>query len=218
MTKNKGLWVIWLLALLPLGLVAAVYSRLPAEIPMHWGFDGSVRYDPKSSIWLMVGLGPLFALLLPLLPKIDPRRNSYDKFMGAYQGFIAVMMLFLLVMNLAVLSEGFYPGRLDISTLVTVCMGLLFVFIGNIMPKFKTNFFCGFKNPWTLSNTEVWNRTHRLGGYLFFFGGFLIVLLPFLLPEGVMAVVFFSLLMAISIFPSVMSFVWYRRIEGAKPK
>ena len=39
-----------------------------------------------------------------------------------------------------------------------------------IVPKIKSNFSTGFKTPWALSSEEVWNKTQRLGGRLFYTG------------------------------------------------
>ena len=43
---TKGQVFAWLLALVPLVLAAAVYSRLPEHIPMRWDFGGEVGYEP----------------------------------------------------------------------------------------------------------------------------------------------------------------------------
>ena len=85
----KTKWCIaamWLLALLPLLLVAVFYARLPDQVPMHWGIDGEVnRWGSKSELWLMGALGPLFALLFQFLPRLDPRKRSYEKFQKYYE-------------------------------------------------------------------------------------------------------------------------------------
>lgn len=203
--------VMWVFALLPLAVIAAVYAKLPARIPMQWGIDGTVRYDPKSSIWLMVGLSPALAALFLILPKIDPRKRNYNKFKGIYEGFMVVMMLFLLVMDLVVVSESFYPGKIRVSTVVIVGVGLLFVFLGNVMPKIKNNYFIGIRTPWTLSDPEVWNRSNRLAGRLFFAAGILIALMPLFLSEVAMFVVMMGMVVVISVVPLVMSYIWYRQ-------
>ena len=43
---TKGQVFAWVLALVPLILAAAVYSRLPDRIPMQWDFSGEVGYEP----------------------------------------------------------------------------------------------------------------------------------------------------------------------------
>ncbi len=68
------------------------------------------------------------------------------------------MLLFLMLVNGIVLSESLYPGRISVGRVITSGVGILFVFLGNIMPKIKNNFFMGLRNPWTLSDPDVWNR------------------------------------------------------------
>ena len=55
---------VWVLALTPLVLIAAAYSRLPDRVPMQWDFGGQVGYEPKWNLWITAGLAPLFAVLL----------------------------------------------------------------------------------------------------------------------------------------------------------
>ena len=42
MKSKKCIVFLWVLAILPLILTAAVYSRLPEQIPMQWGVDGEI--------------------------------------------------------------------------------------------------------------------------------------------------------------------------------
>ena len=58
MKSRMSIAAMWLLALAPLVLVAVCYSRLPDQVPMHWGFDGEInRYGSKNELWLMAALG-----------------------------------------------------------------------------------------------------------------------------------------------------------------
>ena len=211
MTSKRQLIITWGLALIPAAITACLYHKLPDFIPMQWGMNGVVRYDAKVNIWLTVGMAPLFALLFPLLRKIDPRSRNYEKFGSAYNSFITVLMLFLMIINFTVLSESFYPGRLSVGKMIPCLVGGLLMFLGNMMPKVKSNFFIGIKNPWTLSNPEVWNRSHRLAGYLFFFGGLLIALFSFILTEFAALVVLLAVVTIITLIPTVMSYIWYRQ-------
>ena len=61
----------WVLALLPFLLVAALYSRLPDQVPMHWGVEGEInRWGSKNELWLIAALGPGMALLFQFLRHI----------------------------------------------------------------------------------------------------------------------------------------------------
>ncbi|MDO4270988.1 MAG: SdpI family protein [Eubacteriales bacterium] len=203
----------WVLAVVPLIMVAVSYGLLPDQVPTHWGFDGAVTYGPKSTMWMIGGMSVLFAVLFPVLPHIDPRRRNYDKFMPSYDLFQVVMMLFLIGMTGVILTETFRPGTVNVGTVVTGLVSLLFVVLGNMLPKFRQNYFSGLKNPWTLASEAVWVRTHRLGGKLLFAAG-LLGLASCFLPETPRYFVFFGALLIAVLIPNVMSYIWFRQEKG----
>lgn len=216
MKSNRKLYFVWALSLLPVLLAAVFYKQLPDQIPTNWGFDGNVTYGPKSTIWMLSGMAPLFGIVLPLLQRIDPRKDNYRKFLGNFYMFLIVLMLFMTLMVGVTISESIYPGRITVYKVITVAMGALFLLIGNMMPKFKSNFFVGIKNPWTLSNTEVWNRTHRIAGYCWVVGGLLIILLALVLSEKVLFAAFMTVIVVMVGIPTVLSYLWYRREQAGK--
>ena len=214
MKWNRNYQIVsWILALLPLAAVGLLYSRLPQEIPMQWDFGGEVGYEPKWHIWIIAGMAPLFNIMFRVLPQIDPRSRNYQKFDRGYQLFQCLMMVFLGGMVSIILIEGLHPGTVDVKRVVILFLAVLFLFIGNEMPKFRQNYFCGFKNPWTLSSQTVWTRTHRLGGRMLFAAGILCLVAIFTPPVLSFVLVFGSLLVA-TVYPSVMSYLWYRREQG----
>ena len=214
----KTKWCIaamWLLALLPLLLVAVFYARLPDQVPMHWGIDGEIdRWGSKSELWLMGALGPLFALLFQFLPRLDPRKRSYEKFQKYYEATALVLTAFIAVIMGVTLAEILRPGTLSLGRVISALVGLLFLFVGNLMGKVKPNFFMGIRNPWTLSDPDVWNRAHRLGGGLFFLTGLVTVVSAILLPEPVTFAVLMAGTLLTALIPTVMSYLWYRRRTG----
>lgn len=216
MKINRKLYFVWALSLLPVLLAAVFYNQLPDQIPTNWGFDGNVTYGPKATIWMLSGMAPLFGIVLPLLQRIDPRKDNYRKFLGNFYMFLIVLMLFMTLMVGVTISESIYPGRITVYKVITVAMGALFLLIGNMMPKFKSNFFVGIKNPWTLSNTEVWNRTHRIAGYCWVVGGLLIILMALALPEKVLFAAFMTVIVVMVGIPTVLSYLWYRREQAGK--
>ena len=73
---NKKRMIIWILSILPIILVVAVYTRLPQQIPTNWGFDGKVSYGEKGNLWILAGISPFLAIMYQVLPKIDPRSEE----------------------------------------------------------------------------------------------------------------------------------------------
>lgn len=206
---------VWVLAVLPPLAVALCYKSLPAQVPTHWDLSGTVSYSDKQELWFIAGLAPLFAVLFPILPRIDPRRRSYDKFMGSYLVFQLAMMLFLSVMTGIVLVESYRSGTVDVGVVVCALVSLLFIVLGNMMPKFHQNYFCGIKTPWTLSSETVWVRTHRMGGRLMFAAGAAGLLGCLLPPIPRFAILMGALFTAI-LLPSVMSYFWYQKEQKTK--
>lgn len=206
----------WVLAVVPLIMVAAVYGRLPDQVPTHWSLDGTVTYGSKTTLWMIAGLTVPFAVLFPVLPRIDPRKKNYHKFLPSYDLFQVVMMLFMIVMSGIVIVETMRPGTVRVGNVVTGLVSLLLLILGNMLPKFRQNYFSGLKNPWTLASESVWVKTHRLGGRLMFLAG-LIGLATCFLPDRPRFAVFFTALIVAVLIPNVMSYIWFRREGESQP-
>jgi len=209
--KNRQLiGLMWLFALLPLAAVALCWGRLPAQVPTNWGFDGQVTYSAKGKLWLLAALGPGLAALFQFLPRLDPKRANYRRFQAVYDGFGVVIPLFVGLMMGVILVEALWPGTVAVSRVVTAALCVLFVGIGCIMGKVKTNWFMGFRTPWTLSDPDVWNRTQRAGGWLFFLVGLANLPLALLAPEKLFLVTLLVPLLGGVATLYYLSWKWYR--------
>lgn len=101
---------------------------------------------------------------MKFLPYIDPRRRSYEKFGRAYDAFRLALALFVLILQGVTLYAAFYPDGLDVSRIIAACVGALLCVAGNYMPKFRHNYFCGIRTPWTLASETCWRHTSALRG------------------------------------------------------
>lgn len=206
-----------ILSLLPLLMVLAVYPELPALVPMHWEINGvSAEYGEK---WMLLPLGGMSVLMTALLwavPKIDPRKENYRRFERAYFSICVVLNVFFMAVMAIVLAESLSPGRISVPRAAGALCGLLFLFIGNLMPKIKSNFSTGFKTPWALSSEEVWNKTQRLGGRLFVLGGLVLLAGCFFVEEKALFAALPGILFVILLLPTVMSWRWYRQEQEEK--
>ena len=207
---NKISLARWIIALALCAVALYFYPRLPDTIPGQWGFNGTVRYDDKAVIFVMPGISILFAVLFPLMRKIDPKSENYSKFSGFYDAFSIVMQLFMAAMMAVMLIETYHPGTVNVKTLVLILLGLLFVFLGNSMPKVRHNYSMGIKTPWALNDERNWAKTQRLGGKCFFICG-LIALVAAFLPEYAAFALFFAAVLLTVLIPYVMSYLWFRR-------
>ena len=203
--------VTWVLAAAPPVLLALFWGGLPDRVPVHWGLEGEVTYGARWELAVPALLPLLLLVLLRLLPRLDPRRKSYGRFQREYDGFALALTLFLLGLNAVTLVEALRPGALSVGRVVLAGVGIFFAWTGNLLPRVKSNFFMGFRTPWTLSDPDVWNRTNRLGGILMFTLGVMLVPCGLLLPEWVCLVVLLGGVAVMVVVPSVLSYLWYRQ-------
>lgn len=146
---------------------AAVYDQLPAELPVHWNLEGEPdRWagQLRGALMLPVGALVMWAVLM-FLPRVDPRRANYAKFSGTYQLIVTSLVVVAVAIHIAVLASAIgWP--VPMQRVIPALVGALFIVLGNALPRARSNWWFGIRTPWTLSNERVWERTHRVGGYL----------------------------------------------------
>ena len=91
--------------------------------------------------------------------------------------------------------------------LVSVFMGLVFVAVGNYLPKCRLNYTIGIKIPWTLNSEENWNKTHRLAGFVWVIGGVLIAVLSIFSTLWLI----FPVILVMTLIPMIYSYLLYRK-------
>ena len=95
-----------------------------------------------------------------------------------------------------------------VSRLGMVFVGLIFIVIGNYLPKCRHNYTVGIRLPWTLDDEDNWNHTHRFAGYVWIIAGVVTLLSVFLSHA---AVVWVAAIFVASLSPLVYSFVYAKR-------
>ena len=196
LNKRKAL-VSSLLILLPGLATLALWDRLP-------GASGAAK--------LSLGLGMSAALLathwLCLLLTFHTNRNN-----GQSKKALELVYWLLPCISLFY-GAGAAAVALDVKLgwerLVPASLGLLFLIIGNYMPKMKQNPTLGIRVPWTLANEENWNRTHRLGGKVWVTGS-LVLLLCCFLPGPAMVTGMLVAIAVLAVVPCVYSYWLYRQ-------
>jgi uncharacterized membrane protein len=159
------------------------YPHVPEPMATHWNFRGEVD-GYMSKLWgvfFMPVMTTGLAVLFMAIPRIDPKKENIAKFRKYYDGFVIILIFFMLVVHLQTLlwNTGI---RISPNTVLPVGTGLLFYYIGVLVENAERNWFIGIRTPWTLSSDRVWRKTNRLGGKLFRAAGIAAVLGAFF-PE-----------------------------------
>ena len=209
MKKN---WI--LIALIAISFVATIfiYPDLPAEIPRHWNFKGEVdAYWAKEYIFFTAILPLLIYVMMLVLPKIDPKKRSYDLHKKAYGVTILAITLFMIGIHWISVYASL-GNAVNMKIIVNLGAGILFIVLGNYMGQIRHNYFFGIRNPWTLASEEVWTKTHRVGRYAFVLLGIIFIISAFL--PGPIAAILIGIGMAILLFFStVYSYLLFRKID-----
>ena len=96
--------------------------------------------------------------------------------------------------------------------------GLLFMVIGNYLPKVKQNHTIGIRVIWTLQDEENWSATHRFSGKLWVASGVLCMLCG-LFGESIAALVLYIVsIMAAAIVSILYSYLFYKKKMAAGEK
>lgn len=160
------------LILLSFILSVYFYPQVPEKMATHWNSQGEVNgYMPK--LWGLFFMPVMIAglvIMFMVIPKIDPQKENIVKFREYYDGFIVIMILFMVAVHLQTLLWN--TGVLiNPNSVVPLGIGVLFYYTGILMENAERNWFIGIRTPWTLSSDRVWKETNRLGGKLFRIAG-----------------------------------------------
>jgi uncharacterized membrane protein len=194
-----------------------VYARLPQRVPSHWNLQGEVDgwMDKPWGAFMQPAIATLMLGLLWLLPRIDPRRANVERFAEDRRLIINLIILFFAAVQGATFAHALgWPVQVDRVILASI--GLLFVGLGNYLPRIRSNWFMGIRTPWTLDNERVWRATHRVGGRTFVAAG-LVTALAALLPEPLRAWAAGAAIAVAVAVPLVYSYVAYRRDLAGRP-
>ena len=199
-----------LLTVVSLLLSLTVFSSLPEQIPAHWNVHGTVdRFAPKLTVFIFPGIIFLITILFQFMRRTDPNSDNYDKFQREYHRYTFVIGLVFFAVQIMTIAAAF---RMDFNVNLIFCLGIgsLFIFIGNLLPKTKHNYFIGIRTTWTLADEQNWFRTHRIAGKIWVLGG-LIVALTALAPESFQVPVFLTVLAVMVVTPFVYSYTEFRK-------
>lgn len=195
--------------LLPALFGLIVWDKLPERVAVHWGVSGNAD-GWSSALFAVLGL-PLILLALHWFCMIvtfcDKKQDGQSrKAFGMIFWIVPVISLYVCGMMYATA----FGLKFDMYMYISVLLGVMFIVIGNYLPKCKQNRTLGIKIAWTLANEENWNKTHRLGGKVGVACGVLTLLCAFL-PSTAFPFVAFGLILANVIVPTVYSYRLYRR-------
>ena len=209
MKRNKGTLIVTILViLLPMVMGLLLWNKLPEQMPMHWNMEGEV--DGWGSKAMLVVFLPLFMVGIQLICALTMLCSSETK---GIKGNLLQLSLWICPCVSLLIYTLVYAKILGydfaVGTIVSLALGLIFVVIGNLLPKCRRNHFIGIKLIWTLKSDENWNKTHRFAGKVWVLGGVIIASTAFL-GNVFQPLISTIIMVAIS---TVYSYAYFRKYE-----
>ena len=168
----RNRWLGFIVAAIAIGVAIWAYPQLPPRVATHWNIRGEA--DGYSSPLMAAAIFPIvilvMAVVVHILPRIDPKGRNYPKFHGTYWLLMNGVLVFMGIMHAAIMASA-VGLPVPMRQVIPLALGFLFIVVGNYLGRVEPNWFLGIRTPWTLSSDTVWRKTHRLGAWAFVAGG-----------------------------------------------
>lgn len=207
MKHKKTMLLSTILCLLPILLGLALYEQLPEQVPIHFDFAGNpdnYASKPFAVFFLPLLMAAINLLCHWLMSKDKKVQEASPAPLLVITGWMIPVLCNILTPITLFMGIGKQLPLLTISSLIC---GLMFIIVGNYLPKCKPNRHMGIKLPWTFASEENWRRTHRFGGFVWVAAGICTLLAGMFAQEWLM----FASLLAAILLPTVYSWQLSRK-------
>lgn len=213
--KNNKVTVIisCLLLFVPLILGAVFYNKMPEQLPTHFGPSGEP--DSYASKFLaLIGFPLIFfvaQVLVVFVTAADPKHKNIND--SVYSIMLFLCPAISLFYTYTVINYGL-GNEINIRKYITLLLSVIFIVIGNYLPKSRRNYSLGIRVPWALNSDDNWNATHRIGGIVFIIIGVLGIFISLFINEGMMY--YFIGAFMLALIPTIYSYIYYLKYEKDK--
>lgn len=183
-----------------------MWNQLPDTVVTHWGADNQPDgYSSKA--FAVIGLPAILLathLICIIATNIDPKAKNINNKMFSVVIWICP---FISIVTCAMVYGYNLGYQFDMGFFSSLLIGVLYIILGNFIPKIKQNYTIGFRIPWALNNSDNWYHTHRFGGKCMVIGGIaLLATSPF---ENVWVLLVVAIIPCI--LPVIYSYMYYRK-------
>lgn len=194
-------------------ILASIFTVLPSII-LYFIKD---LIDDKNSladfflfpVFLSLFLLALFLVCI-LITFYDNRKNEQNQKVLDIIIWIIPSISFFVSLTLLLTSIG---SDKYLANIMSAFLGIVFVVIGNYLPKCKQNRTIGIKIKWTLANEENWNKTHRFSGFVYVISGVILIIVSFI-SEKAIFIAFPIVLLFACVSSTLYSYLYYKKQIG----
>lgn len=205
---KKTLILSSLVLLIPVIVGLLLWDKLPDPMPSHWDINGEVD-GWSSKAFTVFGLPALMLVLqwvCLFACTADPKHRNYNPKMLKLALWVCPAIGLILCLMVYPEALGY---SVPIETIMPLLVGVLFIVVGNWLPKCQQTYTMGIKLPWTYASEANWNATHRFGGKVWVIGGIVTMLTSLFGNFWILMII----LAAMVILPTVYSYLYYHNHE-----
>lgn len=194
MKKCKQILIL-IAAVLPAVYTAvAVFFLLPDTVAAHFGVNGAPdRYGSKYEAFIFPGFLLALYIIYYLIRKFALRSSTDENsrvkrnidvldtiVLITYLLFNAICVMLLFLMK----NPGMMKDKSIVFPVIATFIGIMFIVIGNIMPKTKPNSFVGMRMRFCMDTDEHWHIANRSSGIAMVISGIACIVSGFVWRSG----------------------------------
>lgn len=162
-----------IICILPMIIGVATWNILPDRMVSHFDIAGNPnQYMAK---WMNVFTLPLILLATHLLCSLSSIYSNSNKGQISKK-FINVVIWFTPLTSVFVTTMIFgytFGYSMNVSFWGQIFLAVIFLVIGNYLPKLRQNHVAGTRIKWTYESSKNWDHTQRFSGYCLCIAGIL---------------------------------------------
>jgi uncharacterized membrane protein len=210
---KKSKIIIICLILLSIVLTCFSFGFLEDIIPIHFDINGNPDMQGSKYFMLIFPLvNAIIGISIILTEKYAKVSDNYKKYLfltGIFMEFIFTILNIVFMVYVLMYAED--VEGFDISKIMMVIFGLMFIIMGNFMPKIEKNRTLGIKTKWSMYNETTWQKTHRFTGYVGVIVGILVLILGIFFKEKVNFIILMSLILLFGVTTTIQSYYYYKK-------
>lgn len=155
-----------IIAMLPTIVGLIFWNKLPGEMVVRYAFDGTP--DGTGSKAFTVFFLGLFDLAVHLFCSIITAMDKKDGTDGISSKLYRILLCLCPAISVLVTVIIFFPVlgfSVDIMFWEQIFIGVIYLVLGNYMPKAKPNHVFGTRIKTTFESKKNWHYTHRFTGW-----------------------------------------------------
>ena len=200
--------------IMPFTLVFAIWEILPEQIIIYFPIFGQESVQEKWWIILIVAIFTLgaygiFVLVATLFKRSKPDSDVFPNYLTFRLILLSVLSIYSCL--IVIQSVDLINTTSNFAYIVSGCIILI---LGFIFPLLPPNYFIGVRTKWTLSNKNVWKKTHNLSRFIWILAGSIIIALSFIYSREKVNIFYFIILFLAAIIPIAYSYFIYNFIKS----